>query len=145
LKIHIIYRKHIVEIASFADLLNAAKAQPQPQRLLFMFAKAELPPGVNPEEKQLFENRQGGALAAVMCVDKLTEELHDFAHLAAESAYTGKSWDIVFVTTMSGKGGVAPTAEEANRPLDMMVQSLRNGNISQFLAFNQAGELVQLT
>lgn len=134
-----------MEITSFADLLSAAKAQPQPQRLLFMFAKAELPPVVNQEEKQLFDNRQGGALAAVMCVDKLTEELRDFAHLAAESAHTGKSWDIVFVTTMSGKGGVAPTAEEANRPLDMMVQSLRNGNISQFLAFNQAGELVQLT
>jgi hypothetical protein len=134
-----------VEISSFTDLLEAARAQSQPQRLLFMFAKAELPPGVNAEEKQSFENRQGGALAAVMCVDKLTTELRDFTHLAAESAHTGKSWDIVFVTTMSGKNGLPPSTEEANRPLDMMVQSLRNGNISQYLAFNQSGELVQLS
>lgn len=134
-----------MEITSFTDLLEAARAQTQPQRLLFMFARAELPAGVNPEEKQLFEKRQGGALAAVMCVDKLTTELRDFAHLAAESAHTGKSWDIVFVTTMSGKNGFAPGTEEANRPLDMMVQSLRNGNISQYLAFNQSGELVQLS
>ncbi|MDO8652832.1 MAG: ribonucleotide reductase subunit alpha [Undibacterium sp.] len=134
-----------MEISSFADLLSAAAAQPQPQRLLFMFAKAELPPGVNPAEQQQFENQQGGALAAVMCVDKLTEELSDFAHLAAESKYTGKAWDIVFVSTMAGRGGHAPSSEEASRPLDMMVESLRNGNIGQYLAFNQAGELLQFS
>lgn len=140
-----INRKMIVEISSFADLLSAAAAQPQPQRLLFMFARAELPPGVNPAEQQQFESRQGGALTAVMCVDKLTEELSDFAHLVAESKHTGKAWDIVFVSTMAGRDGIAPGSADASRPLDMMVASLRNGNIGQYLAFNQAGELLQFS
>ncbi len=132
-------------ISSFADLLCAAVEQPQPQRLLFMFAKAELPPGHVAAEKQQFDNRQGGELRAVMCVDKLPEELSDFPGLVAESKHTGKSWDVVFITSMSGQGGLAPTSDAASRPLDMMVESLRNGNIGNYLAFNQAGELLQFS
>lgn len=132
-------------ISSYADLLSAARAQSQPQRLLFAFARAELPPGSDPDQKQRFESRQGGALTAVMCVDKLPQELSDFEHLVAESKHTGKHWDVVFVTTMSGQNGIAPGSEAASRPLDMMVQSIRNGNIGQYLAFNQAGELLQFS
>jgi hypothetical protein len=134
-----------MNISSFADLLHAAAAQPQPQRLLFMFAKAELPQGHGAEEKQNFENQQGGELRAVMCVDKLPHELSDFDQLVAESTHTGKSWDIVFITSMSGQGGVAPSSDAASRPLDMMVESLRNGNIGNYLAINKAGELVQFS
>jgi hypothetical protein len=132
-------------ISSFADLLAAALAQPQPQRLLFMFAKAELPQGKVVSQEQQLENQQGGQLRAVMCVDKLPEEINDFASLLAESKYTGKSWDVVFITSMSGQGGAAPSSDAASRPLDMMVESLRNGNIGNYLAFNQAGELLQFS
>lgn len=132
-------------ISSFADLLRAALEQPQPQRLLFMFAKAELPQGHAAAEKQQFAEGQGGELRAVMCVDKLPQELSDFAGLVTESGYTGKTWDIVFITSMSGQGGVAPGSDAASRPLDMMVESLRNGNIGNYLAFNRAGELVQFS
>lgn len=132
-------------ISSFADLLAAALKQAQPQRLLFMFAKAELPQGHVASQKQQFDSQQGGELRAVMCVDKLPEELSDFEHLVAESKHTGKTWDVVFITSMSGQGGVAPSSDAASRPLDMMVESLRNGNIGQYLAFNQAGELLQFS
>ena len=132
-------------ISSFNDLLLAAGQQQEPQRLLFMFAKAELPVGNTHGQKPANENQQGGELRAVMCVDKLPEEIHDFASLLAESKHTGKTWDVVFVTSMSGHGGVAPSSDAANRPLDMMVESLRNGNIGNYLAFNQAGELLQFS
>lgn len=134
-----------MSISSFADLLAAAVAQPQPQRLLFMFAKAELPSGNTLAQKPASENQQGGELRAVMCVDKLPEELSDFEHLVAESKHTGKTWDVVFVTSMSGQGGLAPGSDAASRPLDMMVESLRNGNIGNYLAFNPAGELLQIS
>ena len=134
-----------MSISNFADLMAAAVEQPHPQRLLFMFAKAELPSGNTLAQKPASENQQGGELRAVMCVDKLPEELSDFEHLVAESKHTGKSWDVVFVTSMSGQGGVAPSSDAASRPLDMMVESLRNGNIGNYLAFNQAGELLQFS
>ena len=129
-----------MSISSFVDLLAAAAEQPQAQRLLFMFAKAEMPQGQVGSLSQ-----QGGELSAVMCVDKSPEELSDFEHLVAESKHTGKTWDVVFVTSMSGQGGLAPSSDAASRPLDMMVESLRNGNIGQYLAFNQAGELLQFS
>ena len=132
-----------MEISSFKDLLVMAKQQSQAQRLLFMFAQAELPSGNAVAQKAAFEHQQGGELRAVMCVDKLPEELADFESLVAESKHTGKDWCLVFVTTMSGKDGIAPSNEDASRPLDMMVESLRNGNIGNYLAFNRDGDLVQ--
>ncbi|CAN5702038.1 hypothetical protein BH11PSE12_BH11PSE12_14980 [soil metagenome] len=132
-------------ISSYADLLSAAAQQAQPQRLLFVFAKAGLSHGHDSSQKQQFDNQQGGELTAVMCVDKLTGELSDFASLVAESTHTGKNWDIVFVTTMSGQNGIAPDSNAASRPLDMMIESIKNGNIHNYLAFNKAGELVQFS
>jgi hypothetical protein len=134
-----------VIISSFKDLLSAAREQQEPQRLLFMFAKAEFPAGKSLAQKPTNENQHGGELRAVMCVDKLPEELSDFEHLVAESKHTGKDWDVVFVTSMSGQGGLVPNSDAASRPLDMMVESLRNGNIGNYLAFNQAGEFLQFS
>ncbi len=55
-------------INSFSDFLLAARQQDQPQRLLFVFARAELPEQASQEERARFEAGQGGALAPLMCV-----------------------------------------------------------------------------
>lgn len=133
-----------MNITSYDDLIDAARAQPQPQRLLFAFAKAELPENVGAAERAGFAEQRGGALAPVMCVDKTTDELGNFADLVAESKHTGKEWDIVFVTTMSGRNGKPPASSEAEAPLNMMVTYIHTGQIGQFLAFGRSGDLLQL-
>jgi hypothetical protein len=130
-------------IDSFTALLNAARTQAQPQRMLFAFARAELPDGAGSAEKSAFAERRGGALAPVMCVDKTLDELGTFADLVAESRHTGKDWDIVFVTSMSGRDGKAPASSEAEAPLNMMVTYIHTGEVGRFLAFAKDGELVQ--
>jgi len=132
-----------MNIASYNDLLSAAKSQPEPQRLLFTFAKAELPGNAGSAEQQRFAEQQGGTLSPIMCVDKMAHELDNFASLVEESCRTGAHWDIVFITTMSGRNGKAPQHSEAEAPLKMMIASIENGQIDKFLAFNRAGELVQ--
>lgn len=132
-------------ISSYSDLLTAAAQQSEPQRILFTFTKVGLPEAPNEEQKKAFESQQGGELDPVMCVDKLVNELSDFESLVKESDLTGKAWDIVFVTTMSGRNGVAPTSEDANSKLDMMIASIHNGNIGFYLAFNRAGELIKFS
>lgn len=132
-----------MNISSYSDLLSAAKLQAQPQRLLFAFAKAELPVDAGSAEQQRFAAKQGGALAPVMCVDKLADELSSFEKLVEESCQTGEHWDVVFVTTMSGRDGREPPHSEAEAPLKMMIESIRNGQIEHFLAFNREGELLQ--
>jgi len=53
----------------------AAKQQPEPQRLLFLFLKASLPEDHGEEEADRFHSGQGGALQPIMCVDKTADEL----------------------------------------------------------------------
>jgi len=74
-----------MNIATFDDLLSAARAQPLPQRLLLVFAAA-----------------------------------------------------------LSGKAGRAPSSEDAEKPLQDMVEAIRMGQLQAFIPFNPQGEAVQL-
>ena len=128
----------------FSGLLQAARQQVEPQRLLLVFAAAELPRDATDEEKARFERGEGGALSPVVCVDKLPEEVESFAALLDESTRTGIGWDILFVAAMPGRGGFAPNPDEAVQPLQMMVEAIKGGRIGEFLAVTREGELVQL-
>lgn len=111
-------------ISSYSDLIQASHSQQEPQRLLFVFCRAELPDEASPEERAAFERGEGGALTPVICVDKTPEEAPDFGALQEESRATGQSWDVVFVAAMSGRGGTPPSTDEAQQPLTMMVESI---------------------
>jgi len=68
-------------ISSFDDLLLAACQQAQGQRLLLVFAAAELPDDASPEQRAGFAQGAGGALVPAMCVDKTPEEIGNFERL----------------------------------------------------------------
>jgi hypothetical protein len=128
-----------MEIAQFSDLLNVAKVQSEPQRLLFVFVAAELPEDATEGEKQRHAEQQGGSLRPVLCVDKLPDELDDFASLLNESQSTGINWDLVFAAGLSGRAGFPPSADEAEQPLKMMVGAIETGSIGNFIAFDRDG------
>lgn len=129
---------------SFADLLLAARAEPEPQRLLLVFTTRELPHEAAPAHRASFERGEGGALAPVVCVDKTPEEIADFAALRDEAAHTGKDWDILFVGALAGHNGKLPNEERTDQALRGMVQQIRSGRISSYLTVDRNGELVQL-
>ncbi len=130
-------------IAGFEDLLQAARAQPEPQRLLFVFTVAELPEDSTPGERQRFAEGVGGALVPLMCVDKTPEELGTFAALAEESRAMGRDWSVVFVAGLAGRAGRAPTSEDSRAPLQRMVDSIKVGWHAPFMAFDRDGGPVQ--
>ena len=131
-------------ISSYTDLLKAADAEPDPQRFLFVFCRAELPDDASSEEKAAFANGEGGALTPVVCVDKTPDEVRDFDGLVEESRQTGQAWDVVFVAAMSGRGGMQPSSDEAQQPLTMMVESIRLGHVGNYLPLDQKGQAVSL-
>jgi hypothetical protein len=131
-------------ISSYSDLIAETHAQQDPQRLLFVFCRAELPDDASADEKAAFERGEGGALTPVICVDKTPEEASDFAALVEESRTTGQAWDVVFVAAMSGRGGIAPTTDETQQPMTMMVESIRLGNISNYLPLDPSGNAIAL-
>ena len=132
------------QITSFADLLRAARAQPEPQRLLFVFAGAELPEGASDEQRAQFNAGEGGELAPLMCVDKAVDELPSFEALAAEAARAGPPWAIVFVAAVSGRNGRPAGADETQATLQQMVDSVKSGRLAGLLPFNCRGEPVRL-
>jgi hypothetical protein len=133
-----------MNIASFDDLLRAARAEPEPQRLLFVFAGAELPGDSTPEQRQRFAEGTGGALVPLMCVDKSPDELDTFAALIEESLASGPAWAVVFIAGLAGRGGVAPTSEDAEAPLAQMVGAIRAGRHGSLLPFDRNGLPVRL-
>jgi hypothetical protein len=131
-----------MNISNYADLLNAARQQAEPQRLLFVFTLPEMPEGYTAAQVQNFQAGTGGVLTPQMCVDKTLDELGDFPALVEESRHTGQDWKIVFVAALAGRAGVMPSSEEAQEHLKNMIHSIQNGAISNYLAFDRDGELV---
>jgi hypothetical protein len=133
-----------MDISNFDDLLRAARTQPEPQRLLFVFARAVLPDDSTPEQRARFEAGEGGALAPLMAVDRTPDDLGTFAALVEESRQFGTDWAVVFVASLSGRDGRAPTSKEADQPLQRMIESIKAGSIGSFIPFDRRGEPVQL-
>ncbi|MGO1500599.1 MAG: ribonucleotide reductase subunit alpha [Marinobacter sp.] len=131
-------------ISSYNDLIKATKDEHEPQRLLFVFCRAELPDDASADEEAAFERGEGGALTPVICVDKSPQEVLEFSALVDESRSTGQAWDVVFVAAMSGRGGTAPSSDEAQQPMTMMVESIRLGNVSSYLPLDKSGNAVSL-
>ncbi|MER1967860.1 ribonucleotide reductase subunit alpha [Castellaniella sp. GW247-6E4] len=133
-----------MDITCFDDLLVAARGQPDPQRLLFVFVDSALPADASAAQKAAHARGEGGELTPVLCVDKTPAELSDFAALAAESAHTGKGWRLVFVAAMADAGvpGTAEGRRRVDEALQRMVQMVKYGTISSLLAFDHAGDPV---
>ncbi len=132
----------MMNISGFDDLLRAALEQPEPQRLLFVFADVELPDDSTPEQRADFHAGQGGALVPLMSVDRKPEELGTFAALVEESRQFGRDWAIVFVAALSGRGGCAPTGAEIDRSLEQMTEAIRVGSFGSFMPFDRLGQPV---
>lgn len=129
---------------SFDDFLQLARQQPEPQRLLLVFAQAELPRDANADERAAFGRGEGGALAPLVCVDKLPQEIASFAELKLESCQATPHWDVLFVAALDGRGGHAPNTDQAAQPLRMMLEQIKAGQIGRFLAVSSDGRLLQL-
>ena len=133
-----------MSIENFDDLLRLAQQQAQPQRLLLVFANAELPDDATPAQRADFENGEGGALVPHMCVDKLPGELGNFQQLQQESAAHAPHWAMVFVSALSGTQGQAPTSQAAEPHLQRMVEMVRLGQLDGLIPFGRDGRAVHL-
>lgn len=133
-----------MQISTFDDLLTAARQQAEPQRLLLVFTRAELPDGASAAERARFEAGQGGALVPQVCVDKSPHELQDFAALVEESRLFAPDWAIAFVAALSGRDGQPPTGSDVDRALDRMIESVKAGRLDGLMPVDRQGRAVQL-
>lgn len=128
----------------FQQLLATASAQLERQRLLFVFAVAELPDDATPDQKERFRRGEGGSLAPLMCVDKAPSDLADFSSLVAEARQAGPPWQVVFAASLSGRGGKQPAKASIDQALQTMVEAVRGGQIDRFAAYGTKGEFLEI-
>jgi hypothetical protein len=133
-----------MNISHFNHLLAAAREQPEPQRLLLVFAGVSLPAGATAEQKARFEAGESGELAPLMCVDKDPGTLADFAALSVEAATLGQPWALVFAAALSGTGGQPPNDSQVEAALQRMVEAVKSGQLAGLIPFDRKGEAVQL-
>ena len=135
-----------MHISNFDDLLTAARLQSEPQRLLFVFAGVELPDDCSEDQRQGCEAGHGGAMVPLMCADKLPHELLDFAALLDESSQfeIGRDWRLVFAAALSGTPSRAPSTEDAEVPLQRMVEAIQRGEHGNLIPFDRQGQPVRM-
>jgi hypothetical protein len=133
-----------MNISSFDDLLLAARQQPQQQQLLFVFAAAELPDDASPAQRAGFEQGVGGALVPVMCVDKVPDDIIDFAAMKRESTQFVTRWQVLFASSLSGTSHQALADEKIKSALDRMVEAIKRGAFANMIAFDDAGQAISL-
>lgn len=133
-----------MDITSFDDLLQAARYQPAPQRLLLVFVAVELPEDSTAAQRAAFEAGEGGALVPAMCVDKSPQELDSFQALAQEAAQFGAPWTLLVAAAMSGADMQPPTSEQAGQALQGMVEAVKRGQLDNFIVFDAQGLPLQL-
>jgi hypothetical protein len=124
-------QQDIIMVTNFQSLISAARQQSQPQRLLFLFAKAET-------EKEGKSDTQRGTLSPLMCVDKLPEELTTFAEFSDEADSISPDWDFMLAAGLSGNNGKPPSSEDAEAFLNQMVDNLTSGqDLSRYVIFDR--------
>lgn len=127
-----------MNITCFDDLITAARSQPQPQTLLMVFVDVELPPDASPQERERFEQGQGGALTPRMCLDRAAAELTDWPTLTAEADQQSPAWRMVMVAALSG----TPKGDAIEQALNRMVMAVHQGQIEGFIPFDREGQAV---
>ena len=131
-------------ISNFDDLLQVARQQAQPQRLLMVFTSAELPDDCTPEQRRAFDAGGGGALVPAMCADKSPDDIQSFAALKLESGQFQSQWHVVFVAALSGKDDATPSSSDIEQTLDRMVESIKLGVLDNMIAFDTSGSAISL-
>lgn len=132
-------------ISNFNDLLQTARYEPLPQRLLFVFVAVELPQDSTEQQRQDFAAGHGGTLTPLMCVDKSPQELDSFAALSQEAAQFDQPWGLVFAAAISGAAPGEPPLDAAiDKAFQAMVEDLKQGRLSHYIPFDRDGLPVQI-
>lgn len=125
-------------MSTFTQLLDTAKAQTEPQRLLFLIAKTET-------SGKAKNDLQRGTISPVMCVDKLPEELTDFKHFTHEADQITKDWDLILIAGISGENGEAPDTLSVEPILNKMANDLMQGQeLSRYLILDRHENRIEI-
>jgi len=131
-----------MNISNFDDLLLAASQQVHAQRMLLVFTTAELPDDPTPEQRAGFEQGHGGALVPTMCVHQTPDEIGNFEQLKLQATQFRRPWQVLFASSLSGKADALPSVASAEHFLQVMEDSIKQGQLDRLIAFDANGDAI---
>ena len=135
----------MLDITNFNSLINAAKQQDQPQKILVAFIEVYLPSQHNVSQAKDFLAGTGGVLKPIQLVEKDPFQLYDLNSLAEESLTEQKNWKIALIGCLSGINGLMPNSQVTKKHKDSMIHKINSGaDLSRYFAFHKNGDLLQL-
>lgn len=133
-----------MNIQNFDQLVAVARAQPIPQRLLLVFASAELPDDATAEQRADFLVGKGGALVPSMMLDRAPEEMGSFADLVQEASQFSRDWRVLFIAALSSKNPVDLSDDSVNAALQTMTERIHQGDLGHYLPLDREGNAIRL-
>lgn len=126
-------------MSMFKQVLTMSRQQTEPQRLLFLFAETSA------SRKSRKRDDKKGTITPRMVVDKLPEELTDFAALVIEADSIDKDWDFVFIAALGGDESGPPSSVEAEPFLRQMTSHVETGsNIHRYVVLDRDETPIEL-
>lgn len=123
----------------FSELLTMTAKQPEPQRLLFLFAQTE------EKNSKKSKKHKKGTISPTMCVDKLPDELTTFENLVEEADSISKDWNFIFIAGLSGTNGQPPSEDDAEPYLNKMTNDISSGaDLSRYVVFDRSEQAIDV-
>ena len=120
-------------MSKFQELLAMARYQAEPVKLLMLFTKSSIETASKEVNK--------GYIQPVMCVDKLPEELSDFASLSKEADVINQDWDLIFITSISAN----VDSSIIDQSMKSIVTDVQTGkNTSMYVVLDREDNLVEM-
>ena len=120
-------------MSKFQELLAMARYQAEPVKLLMLFTKSSIETASKEVNK--------GYIQPVMCVDKLPEELSDFASLSKEADVINPDWDLIFITSISAN----VDSSIIDQSMKSIVTDVQTGkNTSMYVVLDREDNIVEM-
>jgi len=132
-------------IEHFDDLLELARKEAVPVRLLTVLVRAEavLPVAANGPPAA---GATGGLLIPIRVKDHAIEPDLDFARLHRQADENDGRWAFMMVGVLPGQDGHAPSPASVDDQLKLMARAVHTGSgLERYLFFDRNGEPVQIS
>lgn len=128
---------------SFDHLIDIARNDPQPCRLLTLLVKAEVAFRRRHDSAEPMVDE--GCLEPVMARDWPVTATLSLASIATTADEVESSWQFIMTAVMPGQYGQAPSSEACEPHLERMAKALMIGEgLEEFVFFDRSGEPVSI-
>ncbi|QKK03832.1 MAG: hypothetical protein HND55_14895 [Pseudomonadota bacterium] len=131
-------------IETFDDLLEIARGEPVPVKLLTVLVRAQPMMQTGSDGNEVAIEGEG-MLTPVMVKSHAVADVPGFEYVRADADAAKKDWTFLMVGVLPGQAGRAPADEIVDEQLKNMARAIHAGSgLDRYLFFDRSGAPVQI-